>query len=119
MQTDGAMVEPTDFPPEIDSWNTEYDWEWDTIKPQLEKWWADGTIPQDARFYAVTGNNKYGGFSFKEFIGLNMEDLELLAKFGQRVKGIFASGQEDEKLTALRQMLKKEMKNPAPKIGAS
>jgi len=111
-QMDGAMVEPTDFPSEIDGFETVYEYPFDQVKEQLKKWWEDGTIPQTANFYAVmnNGSNKYGGFSFDEFINLDMSDLELLGKFGNRVKGVFATGDHDEKLTALRTMLKEEMR---------
>ena len=43
-----------------------------------------------------------GGFTFEEFINLDMADLELLGKFG--------TGEQDNKLTTLRTMLKEEMR---------
>ncbi len=116
IQSDGAMVSPTDFPPSIDSMETVYEYNFSDIVPQLKKWYQDGTIPQTANFYAVTQNNtKYGGFSFEEWIGLDVPDLELLGKFGQRVKGLYASGETDEKLEALKRLLREELKNPVPK----
>jgi hypothetical protein len=85
------------------------------VKEQLQKFWEDGTIPQTANFYAVTKNNmKYGGFTFEEFMGLSVDDLELLGKFGNRVKSLYAAGEYDEKVAALKKLLREELKNPAP-----
>jgi hypothetical protein len=81
IRSDTAMIEPVQSPPTIESTHDVYLWEFSAIVPQLKKWWADGTISPEANFYTVIGNNKYGGFTFEEFISLDLTDLELLGNF--------------------------------------
>ena len=70
-------------------------------------------IPQTANFYVVIGNDKYGRYTFEEFINLDISDLELLGKFGNRVRGVYKPGEPmSEKLDALREQLKLELKQP-------
>jgi hypothetical protein len=62
--------------------------------------WCDTTT---ANFYVVIGNDKYGRYTFEEFINLDISDLELLGKFGNRVRGVWKPGEPmTEKLETLR-----------------
>jgi hypothetical protein len=55
--------------------------------------------------------DKYGRFTFEEFVNLDISDLELLGKFGNRARGLWKPGEpRTEKLDALREQLKLELK---------
>jgi hypothetical protein len=113
IRSDTAMIEPVQSPPTIESTHEEYEWEFSAIVPQLKKWWESGVIPQTANFYVVIGNDKYGRYTFEEFVNLDISDLELLGKFGNRVRGVWKPGEPmTEKLETLREQLKQELRQP-------
>jgi hypothetical protein len=70
IRSDTAMIEPVQSPPEIESTHEEYEWEFEKIKPQLLEWKEQNIINDKTNFYAVIGSDKYGKFTFEEFINL-------------------------------------------------
>jgi hypothetical protein len=113
IRSDTAMIEPVQSPPEIESTHEEYEWEFEKIKPQLLEWKEQNIINDKTNFYAVMGSDKYGKFTFEEFINLDISDLGLLGKFGNRVRGVWKPGEPmTEKLDTLREQLKQELRQP-------
>ena len=113
IRSDTAMIEPVQSPPQIESTHEEYEWKFEAIKPQLLKWKEQNLINDNTNFYVQIGNDKYGKFTFEEFVNLDISDLELLGKFGNRVRGVYKPGEPmTEKLETLREQLKQELRQP-------
>jgi len=116
IRSDTAMVIPEKGPAQVESTHTVYLWPWEEIRSQLLKWKNADIINDNTNFYFQNGNDKYGRYTWEEWFDLDWSDLELLGKFGNRVRGVWKPGEPlTQKLDVLREQLKEELKNPAPK----
>lgn len=104
-------IEPTPQDPEIQGFETIYDYEFTAIKPQLLKWKQQGVINDLTHFYAwPLGPTKYSKpYNWEEWFNLDMSDLILLAKVGNRFDGIIKPG-DPASVETLRAIIQDELK---------
>ena len=105
-------VKPEDMRPQpsevfIEGSETVYDYTFEQIKPTLIKWYEEGIISPDCKFYAW-GSTKYGVARWEDFIGLSFQDLELLGQVGNRFNGIYSPG-DPKSMETVRSIIKSEL----------
>lgn len=114
----GQAPMPSALYAQIESVEERYDWSFEEIKPQLLKWYDEGIIDENTNLYAWSGTRKYTVNEWDQFINLNLSDLILINKVGERAIGLYSDPKEI--LEAARQTAKAELTktlqktNPTP-----
>lgn len=101
--------------------STQYEFESEALKPQLEEWYKKGIITDEGtNFYAWVGNKKYSKpYSWSEFMGLSLDDLVLLANFSEKLITAFKTDEiTANMLQTLRQTIREELLT-VPKAGGA
>jgi hypothetical protein len=66
-----------------------YEWEFEQIKPQLQKWYDEGIIDENTQFTVWPRcTRKYTVNSWDEFINLSLQDLTLIGRVGPVAQGL-------------------------------
>lgn len=101
---------PTALPAEIQSVDTVYEFEFESIKNQLKEWYKKGIIDENTHFYVEVDGRKYGNkhLSFEQFISLPIEDLVLLANYSGKLTGVF-NPNDPTMLEMLRKTVREQM----------
>lgn len=111
-----GRISPSEGPPEIDSMEDVYLWEFQSVKNQLEQWHHQGVISPTAKFIAWIPPNKWSVRSFREFMDLSLPDLELIARLGSKVTSILGpEAMSKEILQELRETAKATIKEELAK----
>lgn len=99
-------------PPEVQSTEMVYLWDWDQIRGQLISWEKEGVIDDKTNLYAYANNGrKYSmPYTWDQFISLDFDSLVLLGEHGRKYAGLFTVGEKPELvIEAIRQKVKQEM----------
>jgi hypothetical protein len=109
IRSDQQQIRPTEQAGEVQGHNTVYEYEFEAVKSQLEKWYRTGVIDENTKLYAWD-DLKYSVRKFDDFIRLPFDDLILLARVGNKLTGIFKpEDMTKEILDMFRQTIKQEV----------
>ena len=112
IRSDIGKLEAKEMPAEISGNHTEYLYEFETLKDQLQQWYNEKIITDgETRFYYWNDEGKIPVRSFEEFLNCSGDDLVLLAKSKHKLSGVFREDERHAMLESLRAQIKEEMKD--------
>jgi hypothetical protein len=94
--------------PEVDDFETVYDYEFSKIRDQLVKWKEKGIIGDKSIYYVVSDRKYSMPYTWDQWLNLSITDLELLGQHGKKFGGLLKPG-DPKTLEVLRETIQQEI----------
>lgn len=111
IRSDIGELKANEMPPEVNGSEVIYDFEFTSLKNQLQEQYNKKIITDDTKFYYWANDGvKYSVRSFDEFLNCSGDDLVLLGRSASKLSGVFKGEERVAMLESLRAQIKEEMK---------